>query len=147
MLATRQSSADGAKANREKNSSCRKALLLPLRDKSFYYGKVAPAQALQLTRSGPSFSQDTRPAQFLQIYKIKQTGKRKQGGGNSPAPRFCACRFLLFHRGLHTAFSFCSRICSHFQTERTGRGLVIDDFGIRQNVAIFKFFLEVIHDC
>jgi len=96
MLATRQSSADGAKANREKNSSCRKALLLPLRDKSFYYGKVAPAQALQLTRSGPSFSQDTRSAQFLQIYKIKQTGKRKQGGGNSPAPRFCACRFFTF---------------------------------------------------
>lgn len=146
MLATRQSSADGAKANREKNSSCRKALLLPLRDRSFCYGKVVPAQALQLTRSGPSFSQDTRSAQFLQVYKIKQTGKRKQGGGSSPAPRFCACRFLLFHRSLHTAFCFCSRICSYFQAERTSRGLIIDNLRFCQNVAIFKFFLEVVHD-
>lgn len=141
MLETRQSSADGAKENREKNSGYRKALLLPLRDRSFYYGKGLPAQALQLTRSGPSFSQDTRSARFLQIYKIKQTGKRKQGGGNSPAPRFCACRFLLFYRSLHTAFSFCSRICSYFQTERTSGSLIIDDFSFGQNIAIFKFFL------
>lgn len=90
-------SAYGAKANREKNSSCRKALLLPLRDRSFCYGKVVPAQALQLTRSGPSFSQDTRSAQFLQIYKIKQTGKRKsRAGAVAPRPAFALAAFYFF---------------------------------------------------
>lgn len=79
MFATRQSSADGAKENREKNSGYRKALLLPLRDISFYYGKVLPAQALQLTRSGPSFSQGESSAQILQVYKGK--GQAQAGRG------------------------------------------------------------------